>query len=297
VNKWHLISSLSSIALSSAVIVQPAQAQGTAITDVQLQPTSNGIELILETPTGRQPETFQTTYGETLVIDLINTQLQGEGFLEENPVAGIASVEVIQRYSNTVRVKLVGTEEVPKAEVTTTGQGIAVNVATDEVTTAEEPTPEAPTAEPEVTPEAPEAQEPIELVVTATRTEQRQEDVARSVTVIDREEIEQQALLTQDLGDILGRLVPGFGPPTFTDRGNVQTLRGRTAQVLIDGVPLRVNSGLDFQTRFIAPSAIERIEVVRGPTAIYGGEAKGGVINIITRDSTESHSQQQLNLE
>jgi len=162
-----------------------------------------------------------------------------------------------------------------------------VNVATDEVTTAEEPTPEAPTAEPEVTPEAPEAQEPIELVVTATRTEQRQEDVARSVTVIDREEIEQQALLTQDLGDILGRLVPGFGPPTFTDRGNVQTLRGRTAQVLIDGVPLRVNSGLDFQTRFIAPSAIERIEVVRGPTAIYGGEAKGGVINIITRDSTE----------
>jgi len=115
VNKWHLISSLSSIALSSAVIVQPAQAQGTAITDVQLQPTSNGIELILETPTGRQPETFQTTYGETLVIDLINTQLQGEGFLEENPVAGIASVEVIQRYSNTVRVKLVGTEEVPKA--------------------------------------------------------------------------------------------------------------------------------------------------------------------------------------
>ncbi|PSO49640.1 MAG: TonB dependent receptor, partial [Cyanobacteria bacterium SW_9_44_58] len=128
---------------------------------------------------------------------------------------------------------------------------------------------------------------PIELVVTATRTEQRQEDVARSVTVIDREEIEQQANLNENLGNILGKLVPGFSAPNFANRTNAQTLRGRQPQILIDGVPLRINSAVNIQTRFIAPSSIERIEVVRGPTAIYGGEGKGGVINIITRDAGE----------
>jgi len=281
------------IALATpAVIAQSAFAQGTAITGVQFQQTDSGIELILESPTGKQPETFRTTYGETLIIDLINTQLQlpeGEQISQQNPAPGIASVEVVQQYANTVRVKLVGTEEVPTAQVNTIGQGIALNVST-EMTTAQEPAPTpTPEAEPAPTPQQPEAgqQEPIELVVTATRTEERQEDVARSVTVIDREEIEQQALLTENLGDILGKLVPGFGPPNFANRTNGQTLRGRQPQILIDGVPLRNNSTLDFQTRFIAPSSIERIEVVRGPTSIFGGEAIGGAINIITRKPTE----------
>jgi len=171
--------------LTPTVMAQSAFAQGTAITGVQLQQTDSGIELFLESSTGKQPETFRTTYGETLIIDLINTQLSGEGFLEENPAPGIASVEVVQKYTNTVRVKLVGTEEVPTAQVNTTGQGIALNVST-EMTTAQEPTP-APTPEAAPTPQQPEAgqQKPIELVVTATRTEERQEDVARSVTVID----------------------------------------------------------------------------------------------------------------
>jgi len=285
-NKWYLISGFSTVALSSAVVVQPAFAQGTAITGVQFQQTDSGIELILETPTGEQPETFRTTYGETLIIDLINTQLQGEGFLEENPAPGISSIEVIQQYANTVRVKLVGTETVPTAEVMTSGEGIALNVNT-EMTTAEEPAP--PAEEPVPTPQQPEAgqQKPIELVVTATRTEERQEDVARSVTVIDREEIEQQATLTENLGDILGKLVPGFGPPNLANRTNGQTLRGRQPQILVDGVPLNTNSATDIQTRFIAPSSIERIEVVRGPTAVFGGEGQGGVINIITRDAGE----------
>jgi iron complex outermembrane receptor protein len=281
------------IALATpTVIAQPAFAQGIAVTNVQINQTQSGLELILESPTGKQPETFRTTYGETLVIDLINTQLQlpeGDQLSQDNPAPGIASVEVVQQYSNTVRVKLVGTEEVPTAKVNTTGQGIALNITTD-MTTAQKPAPApTPEEEPAPTPQQPEAgqQDPIELVVTATRTEERQEDVARSVTVIDREEIQQQATLTENLGDILGQLVPGFGPPTSSTLTNAQTLRGRQPQILVDGVPLRSNSANNVQLRFIAPSSIERIEVVRGPTAIYGGEATGGVINIITRKPTD----------
>jgi iron complex outermembrane receptor protein len=281
------------IALATpAVIAQPAFAQGIAVTNIQFQQTDSGLELILESPTGKQPETFQTTYGETLIIDLINTQLQlpeGEQISQDNPAPGIASVEVVQQYANTVRVKLVGTEEVPTAKVNTTGQGFAFNVST-EMTTAQEPAP-APTPEEEAapTPQQPEAgqQEPIELVVTATRTEERQEDVPRSVTVIDREEIEQQSQLDRNLGNILGRTVPGLGPPNFTNRSNAQTLRGREFSVLIDGVPTKLNRSTNVQLSYIDPSAIERIEVVRGPTAIFGGDAVGGVINIITRSPTE----------
>jgi iron complex outermembrane receptor protein len=65
-------------------------------------------------------------------------------------------------------------------------------------------------------------------------------------------------------------------------------LRGRDVSVLIDGVPQTTNIqsfGREFRT--IDPSAIERIEVVRGSTAIYGAQATGGVINIITRRPTE----------
>jgi len=273
--------------VASVVAIQPAWANSFSVTGVRLNSTEQGLEVILESPTGKQPEIFRTTYGETLIIDLINTQLQGEGFLEDNPAPGIASVEVIQRYANTVRVKLVGTEEVPIAKVNTTPQGIALNVST-EMTTAEEPAP-APTPEPTPMPQQPEVgqQEPIELVVTATRTEERQEDVARSVTVIDREEIEEQSNLGRNLVNILGRTVPGLGPPNFSRLSNAQTLRGRNFSVLIDGVPTRSNGSFNIQLGFIDPSAIERIEVVRGPTSIFGSNALGGVINIITRSPIE----------
>lgn len=66
-------------------------------------------------------------------------------------------------------------------------------------------------------------------------------------------------------------------------------MRGRTIQVLIDGVPVSTNQNSAFATvlRSISPSAIEQIEVVRGPSAVFGTNATGGVINIITRTPTE----------
>jgi iron complex outermembrane receptor protein len=198
-------------------------------------------------------------------------------------------VEVVQQYSNTVRVKLVGTEEVPTAQVNTTGQGIALNVST-EMKTAEEPAPApTPEEEPAPTPQQPEAgqQEPIELVVTATRTEEDPLDVPRSVTIIDRAEIEQQSSISNNVADIISRSVPGFGPPNLSNRANAQSLRGREFSVLIDGVPQRSNRSPNVQLEHIEPGSIERIEVVSGPTAIYGAEALGGVINIITRDAAE----------
>jgi iron complex outermembrane receptor protein len=129
--------------------------------------------------------------------------------------------------------------------------------------------------------------EVIELVVTATRTVEDVVNVPRSVTIVNREQLDEQETLTRDLQDILSELVPGLSPPR--EQFYAPTLRGRNAQVLIDGVPVSGNFSTGFQRSFrtIEPGAIERVEVVRGPSAIYGDGAAGGVVNIITRRPTE----------
>ncbi|MEG4806695.1 TonB-dependent receptor [Microcoleus sp. F8-D3] len=156
------------------------------------------------------------------------------------------------------------------------------------------PEPLPPTAQPPGTPAQPSAITPpagrdsIDIVVTATRTAERVTNVPRSITVVDSEEIQQDAGPSRNVGEALANQVPGFAPPTQSTATYGQTLRGRAVSVLIDGVPQTTNLqsfGRDY--RNIDPSAIERIEVVRGSTAIYGAQATGGVINIITRRPTE----------
>lgn len=126
-------------------------------------------------------------------------------------------------------------------------------------------------------------QELKEVTITATRSEADVNSVPQSVTIIRREQLEEQVALGSGLGDILGKLVPGFAvgresPSTFT-----QTLRGRNINVMIDGVPQSTNRNGARILTLIDPSAIERIEVIRGATSIYGDGATGGAVNIITR--------------
>lgn len=129
---------------------------------------------------------------------------------------------------------------------------------------------------------------PLRIVVTATRTEENVLNVPRSITVIDRETIQQQLAFTNNLPDILGKLVPGLAPPSFNNSTSELELRGRPIAVLIDGVPQTPNAnGNAADLRVIDPNMIERIEVLRGPSAIYGDGGTGGLINIITQTPTE----------
>ena len=131
------------------------------------------------------------------------------------------------------------------------------------------------------------AEDTLRIVVTATRTEENIVDIPRSVRVIDREDLQQQLVLSNNLSDALGKLIPGFSPPPLQSSTRGFTLRGRSALVLIDGVPQNANGpGVDaFDT--IAPDSIERVEVVPGASAIYGDGATGGIVNIITRAPAE----------
>ncbi|ENU7738103.1 TonB-dependent receptor [Salmonella enterica] len=122
------------------------------------------------------------------------------------------------------------------------------------------------------------------MVVTASRTDTEQKDSPQSVTIITKEQIEQQKQITSDTSQILSNLLPSFTPNRQKMSGSGETLRGRVPLVMIDGIPqsnpLRP-TGREMHT--IDSSMIERIEVIRGANASNGIGASGGVINIITK--------------
>jgi vitamin B12 transporter len=129
------------------------------------------------------------------------------------------------------------------------------------------------------------------IVVTANRTPQPIERIGQSVTVIGAAEIERRQ--TQTVADVL-RTVPGV---SIARNGGVGTatsvfIRGAESDqtvALIDGVKLNDPSspggGFNFGNLLIGN--IERIEVLRGPSSVlWGSQAIGGVINMITRQPT-----------
>ena len=272
-------------------ILQPAYAQTTFITAVQLTSTEVGLSLVFEAAAESPLQTF-VNQGDsnTVVVDIVDAQLQipeGDSFQQDNPTAGIESITVRSLATNRVQVTIVGQDAIPAVEITQSASNLifAISPAVSDASIPDSEPPSPDTAEsPDAFVVGESAGSDLRLVVTATRTEESLDDLGRSITVIDREQIEQQSIISPDLGDILGTLVPGFGPPNQLNTARGQTLRGREAAVLIDGVPLSTNFRVNRQElRSIDPSAIERIEIIRGPSAIYGGQSTGGVINIITR--------------
>ncbi|WP_062265348.1 TonB-dependent receptor [Endozoicomonas arenosclerae] len=121
------------------------------------------------------------------------------------------------------------------------------------------------------------------IVVTASRSESSISNVSGTVQVISQEEVAQQSQPGQKLADLLEQLVPGFGPSTQTVTDRTQSIRGRKALILIDGISQADNRQISRHLSTIRPENIERIEIVSGASAIYGGGATGGIINVITR--------------
>ncbi|MEM7715118.1 MAG: TonB-dependent receptor [Cyanobacteria bacterium P01_A01_bin.68] len=275
----------------------PSQGSIVTITGVKTNSTDKGLELILQTPEARQLQVVNRSSGNDFIADIPNTQLQQTSgdefkFTQEKPTEGITEITVINLNQNTVRIAVKGQTGLPKVELFDSGEGLIFGLATA-ASTAQKPIPKpeedkpAPSETPSTKPEQPTTDdEAIELIVTATRTEEDVQNVPRSVTVITREEIEEQTTVNRDLTSILANMVPGLGPSSESQQSFTQTLRGRPPLVLVDGIPISSNIDNDTSVanlRRIDTDAIERIEVIRGPSATYGDGAAGGVINIITR--------------
>jgi outer membrane receptor for ferrienterochelin and colicins len=137
---------------------------------------------------------------------------------------------------------------------------------------------------------------PGTTVVSAAGFEQQLAEAPASITVITRQQLQQQQV--RNLGDAL-RAVEGVDVEESDARSNKTgnltiSLRGlpsRYTLVLIDGRrqnspgTVSPNAFGDSAGVFIPPvGAIERIEIIRGPmSTLYGSDAMGGVVNIITR--------------
>ena len=128
-----------------------------------------------------------------------------------------------------------------------------------------------------------------QIVVTATGFEQNVKEAPASITVVTREELEKGAFrdLTDALREVQGVAVTGVANEKDI---YIRGLPGQYTLILVDGKrqstrDARTNGNAGFEQSFIPPvAAIERIEVVRGPmSSLYGSDAMGGVINIITR--------------
>jgi vitamin B12 transporter len=129
---------------------------------------------------------------------------------------------------------------------------------------------------------------PDAVVVTATRIPTPESQVASSVTVITADDI--AAMQTPTLPDVL-KLVPGLNVVQTGGVGGQTSLfmRGTNSnhvKVLVDGIdvsdPSNANAAFD-PGQFLTPD-IAKIEVLRGPqSGLYGSDAIGGVINVITK--------------
>ena len=137
-----------------------------------------------------------------------------------------------------------------------------------------------------------------DVMVTSTRVEKELHNVPMSVSVISAEQVEKSSanIIGELLRDVPGVQLSSSGTPGMKRvmiRGEDTT---RTV-ILIDGQKLSEHKSMDGVPLLIDPSRVERIEVIKGPASVlYGSDAIGGVVNIITKKGGEKPIQGQLSV-
>ena len=135
-----------------------------------------------------------------------------------------------------------------------------------------------------------------EVLVTATRRTVSSADISSGLTLVDGAVVRDEKLLTDALADNVGvflqQTTPGQGAAI------IRGLRGSSILHLVDG--MRLNNAIfrSAPTQYFAlvpTGAVERIEVLRGtPASLYGSDAVGGVVQVVTRVPQFDSSQTQI---
>ncbi|NJM90655.1 MAG: TonB-dependent receptor [Hydrococcus sp. RU_2_2] len=278
------------------------ESQIVSITEVQIQPTETGIEIILVTTESENLEIKANTQGNAYMAELLNAQLKlpdDKPFTQEKPIKGIAQIAIVNKNSNAIQVTVTGETNPPTIELFDSEEGLIFS-STPTVPSAQKPTTQAPTDSPPALPPFARGghrggqtaqEEDIELVVTGeqegyripnasvgTRTDTPLRDIPQSIQVIPQEVFKDQGsadieqVLQNAPGVVQGDRSPRYPYTEFFIRGFVSG-----TETLVNGLPSTV-----FQYRDVL-SNIDRIEVLRGPSSVlYGPGSLGGRINVVT---------------
>lgn len=135
------------------------------------------------------------------------------------------------------------------------------------------------------------------VVVTATRGSKAVEKIPGAVSIVTRQDLDEQLLIAEDPSQVLATQVPGYAPSRQKLTSFGESMRGRSALILFDGIPQTnpLRSGAR-EGYFADPMVIERIEVVSGASAVQGLGATGGIINYISRVPRVQGTRQTLDL-
>lgn len=134
------------------------------------------------------------------------------------------------------------------------------------------------------------------ITIESSRINTEQGNSSQVVTVITREQIEQQLSISSDSSQVLSSLLPAYSPNTQKLNNSSQTFRGRSVLYMVDGVPqsnpIREGSR---SAHTIDLAMVERIEVIHGASAIHGLGATGAIINFITKSNRSDSLKQSIN--
>jgi iron complex outermembrane receptor protein len=132
-------------------------------------------------------------------------------------------------------------------------------------------------------------------VTTGTRSAKSVDKIPGAINIVTPEEIKRTLTQTDDATAVLAKTVPGYAESSQAMSNSGETLRGRVALRLFDGVPqgspLRDGSR---NATFTDMGIVGRIEVINGPSASEGVGAAGGIINYLSASPTEEGNQFRL---
>jgi len=241
------------------------------ITGVKLNSTQDGLQVVLETSGGELLQGTTAVRGNSLIVEIPKAQLQlpdGKEFRQDNPAPGIAAVRVSAIAANTVQIVITGRDGAPEGTILKSEAGLILSV---------------------LSPEAEEEVVVTDQSVTAQKRPEKPQNIPISLTVLNRQEIEDAQI--NSIRSIAVN-TPNVYATTNDRLFNFYSVRGLgnsnffvrdSTAFYIDDVPYEYAhqffSGVLFD--------LERVEVLRGPqSTLYGRNSQAGVINIISRPPT-----------